>query len=143
MVKAEVFGPNSYNSCANRVKKLTGIILIFHPSCGHCVQMRPEWEAMKQKLSPGSTVVEVDGSEMSSNDQLSNSPVAKQVRGFPAIFRVKNGKVDEEFSGQRTSEDMKKFAEKGMKNKNKPKKNKTNKNKTMKYKMKKRKTGKR
>lgn len=129
MVKAEVFGPNSYNSCANRVKKLTGIILVFHPGCGHCVQMRPEWEDMKKKLSSGSKVVEVDGSEMSSNEELSNSPVAKQVRGFPAIFRVKNGKVDEEFSGPRTSDEMKKFAEKGMK-KNKTKKNKTKKNKT-------------
>jgi len=134
MVKAEVFGPNSYNSCANRVKKLTGIILVFHPGCGHCVQMRPEWEAMKKNLSPGSKVVEVDGSEMSSNEELSNSPVAKQVRGFPAIFRVKNGKVDEEFSGPRTSDEMKKFAEKGLKKK----KNKTNKNKKGKRKTKKR-----
>lgn len=137
-VMAERYGPESYDSCANRVKKLTGIILIFHPGCGHCVQMRPEWEAMKKKLSPGSKVVEVDGSEMSSNEELSNSPVAKKVRGFPAIFRVKNGKVDEEFSGQRTSEEMKDFAEKGMKRT--PKKNNTKKSKNKKNK--KSKTGK-
>jgi hypothetical protein len=129
MVKAEVFGTDSYDSCANRVKKLTGIILIFHPGCGHCVQMRPEWEAMKRKLSSGTKVVEVDGSEMSGNEQMNNSPISKQVRGFPAIFRVKNGKVDEEFSGQRTSDEMKKFAEKGLK-KRKTKKNKTRKRKT-------------
>lgn len=128
MVKAEVFGPNSYDSCANRVKKLTGVILIFHPGCGHCVQMRPEWEAMKRKLSPGSKVVEVDGSEMSGNDQISRSPIAN-TRGFPEILRMNNGKISERFSGQRTADEMKKFAEKGMK-KRKTKKNKTGKRKT-------------
>jgi thioredoxin-like negative regulator of GroEL len=130
-VKAEVFGPNSYDSCANRVKKLTGIILVFHPGCGHCVQMRPEWEAMKRKLSPGSKVVEVDGSEMSGNEKIGNSPLAG-TNGFPEILKMKKGKVVEKFQGERTSDEMKKFAEKGMSNtkKAKSKKNKTRKRKT-------------
>jgi hypothetical protein len=129
-VKAEVFGPDSYNSCANRVKKLTGIILVFHPGCGHCVQMRPEWEAMKRKLSPGSKVIEVDGSEMSGNQDLSRSALAN-TRGFPEILRMKKGKIDERYSGPRTADEMKEFAEKGKKNKTKKRKqNKTKKRKT-------------
>lgn len=124
MVKAEVYGPSNYSSCANRVKKLTGIILIFHPGCGHCVQMRPEWEAMKRKLT-NTKVVEVDGSEMSENQEMSESPVAKRTDGFPKIFKVKNGQVQDEFMGQRTADEMKKFAEKGAKPKTK--KNKTRK----------------
>lgn len=128
-VKAEVFGPNSYDSCANRVKKLTGIILVFHPGCGHCVQMRPEWDAMKRKLSPGSKVVEVDGSEMSGNEKINNSPLSG-TNGFPEILKMKNGKVVEKFQGERTSDEMKKFAEKGMSKSKKVKKNKTRKRKT-------------
>ena len=114
MVKAEVFGPDSYDSCAIRVKKLTGIILVFHPGCGHCVQMRPEWEAMKKRLSPGSKVVEVDGSEMSGNDSMNRTPLS-QTNGFPEILKMKKGRVVEKFSGPRTADEMKKFAEKGMK----------------------------
>ena len=140
MVKAEVFGPDSYDSCANRVKKLTGIILVFHPGCGHCVQMRPEWEAMKQKLSPGSKVVEIDGSEMSRNDSINRSPIAN-TRGFPEILKMKKGKIAERYSGPRTAEDMKQFAEKGMKNKTG--KRMTGKRMTGKRKTGKRKTGKR
>ena len=129
MVKAEVFGPSSYDSCANRVKKLTGIILIYHPGCGHCVQMRPEWDAMKQKLSRDSKVVEIDGSDMATNEQMTNSPVTKQMRGFPSIFRLKNGNIEDEFSGERTMNDMKNFAEKGMKKSNKSGKRKSGKRK--------------
>ena len=115
MVKAEVYGPGTYDSCANRVKKLTGVVLLFHPGCGHCVQMRPEWEAMKQKLSPSTNVMEVDGSEMSENNEMSSSIVAQKLQGFPTILRMRNGKVVGEFRGQRNAADMKKFAENGMK----------------------------
>lgn len=125
-VKAEVFGPNSYDSCANRVKKLTGIILVFHPGCGHCVQMRPEWEAMKRKLSPGSKVVEVDGSEMSGNEKIERSPLSG-TSSYPEIIKMKKGKIVDKFLGERTADEMKKFAEKGM---SKTKKNKTRKRKT-------------
>ena len=133
MVNAKVFGPGSYDSCAHHVKKLTGIILVFHPGCGHCVQMRPEWEAMKRKLNPRSKVVEVDGSEMSGNDKIERSPLAN-TNGFPEIIRMKRGKIAEKYTGPRTADEMKKFAEKGME--------KTKKNKG-KRKSGKRKTGKR
>lgn len=122
MVKAEVFGPENYDSCVNRVNKLTGILLIFHPGCGHCVQMRPEWEAMKQRLSPTTKVVEVDGSAMSEHSKLQNSPAAKRLQGFPSIFLMKNGKVKDEFRGQRVADEMKKFAEKGKKTNTKKRK---------------------
>lgn len=110
MVKAEIFGPDTYDSCAHRVNKLTGILLIFHPGCGHCVQMRPDWEQMKQQLPDSSTVVEVDGSGMSEHEGMRNHPVVKNLKGFPSIFRVKNGKVQAEYQGPRTMEEMKKFS---------------------------------
>ena len=110
-VKAEVFGPGRYEACANRVKKLTGIVLIFHPGCGHCVQMRPEWEKMKRGLSPGSKIVEVDGSEMSGNESMNRSPLSG-TGGFPEIVRMKNGTIEEKYQGPRTAEYMGEFAEK-------------------------------
>jgi hypothetical protein len=115
MVKAEIFGPHNYDSCVNRVNRLTGILLIFHPGCGHCVQMRPEWDKMKQRLSASTRVMEIDGSEMSSHPKLSASPAASTLEGFPRITRMENGKVAEEFKGPRVAEELKKFAEKGKK----------------------------
>ena len=114
MVKAEVFGPGTYDTCANKVKKLTGILLIFHPGCGHCVQMRPEWEHMKRNLSPNTRVMEIDGSEMAENQNLKRAPFVKRLQGFPTLLRMKNGEPVDEFKGQRTSMEMKNFFEKGM-----------------------------
>ncbi len=110
MVKAEIFGPDTYDSCENRVKKLTGILLIFHPGCGHCVQMRPEWEEMKRRLPAESHVMEIDGSEMSQHESLQNSPIVKRIRGFPSIFNVKNGNISSEFQGSRTASELVQFA---------------------------------
>jgi len=119
MVKAEIFGPDTYDSCANRVRKLTGILLIFHPGCGHCVQMRPEWEAMKQSLSRDTKVVEVDGSAMSEHSSMMKSPVIKRIRGFPSIFKIKDGNIAEEYKGSRTVSEMHKFASEDKKKKRK------------------------
>lgn len=110
MVKAEIFGPDTYDSCANRVKKLTGILLIFHPGCGHCVQMRPEWEAMKSRLPPGTRVVELDGSQMSDHKELLRNPIIRRTRGFPSIFKLHNGTMAEEYQGERVAGKMHKFA---------------------------------
>ena len=114
MVKAEVFGPGTYDTCANKVKKLTGILLIFHPGCGHCVQMRPEWERMKDSLSPGTRVMEIDGSQMAENEKLKRAAFLKGLQGFPTLLRMKNGEPVDEFKGQRNSIEMKNFFEKGM-----------------------------
>jgi len=133
-VKAEVFGPGRYDACAKRVKKITGIVLIFHPGCGHCVQMRPEWERMKRSLSPGSKIVEVDGSEMSGNESMNRSPLSN-TGGFPEIVKMKNGVIEEKYQGPRTAEDMGEFAQKGIKKKPKGK---TRKRKQMKNKTRKR-----
>jgi len=121
MVKAEIFGPSTYDSCANRVRKLTGILLIFHPGCGHCVQMRPEWEVMKQRLSD-TDVVEVDGSAMSEHSLMMKSPAIQRTRGFPSIFRIKDGNIAAEYQGARTAAEMHKFASQGKKNKKKKQK---------------------
>ena len=114
MVKAEVFGPGTYDTCANKVRKLTGILLIFHPGCGHCVQMRPEWERMKDSLSPGTRVMEIDGSQMAENEKLKRAAFIQRLQGFPTLLRMKNGEPVDEFKGQRTSMEMKNFFEKGM-----------------------------
>ena len=110
MVKAEAFGPDTYDSCANRVKRMTGVLLVFHPGCGHCVQMRPAWESMKQRLPQGSRIVEVDGSALSESAKLRELAPFKGLKGFPYIVRVKDGNPVEEYGGPRTPEAMGHFS---------------------------------
>ena len=85
---------------------------MFHPQCGHCVQMRPAWEMMKKRVPSNVKIVEIDGSEMSSSPTLSRSMVGQQTEGFPTIMRLNNGEVVEKFSGERTPENLVKFVSK-------------------------------
>jgi thioredoxin domain-containing protein 5 len=112
MAKVEKIEPASYPSCEKKTRHLTGVVLMFHPQCGHCVQMRPAWEIMKKRVPSNVKIVEIDGSEMSSSPTLSRSMVGQQTEGFPTIMRLTNGKVVEKFSGERTPENLVEFVSK-------------------------------
>lgn len=112
MPKVEKIEPASYPSCEKKTRHLTGVVLMFHPQCGHCVQMRPAWEMMKKRVPSNVKIVEIDGSEMSSSPTLSRSMVGQQTEGFPTIMRLTNGEVVEKFSGERTPENLVKFVSK-------------------------------
>lgn len=112
MPKVEKIEPASYPSCEKKTRHLTGVVLMFHPQCGHCVQMRPAWEMMKKRVPSNVKIVEIDGSEMSSSPSLSRSMVGQQTEGFPTIMRLNNGEVVEKFSGERTPENLVKFVSK-------------------------------
>jgi len=112
MPKVEKIEPSSYPSCEKKTRHLTGVVLMFHPECGHCVQMRPAWEMMKKRVPSNVKIVEIDGSEMSSSPTLSRSMVGQQTEGFPTIMRLTNGKVVEKFSGERTPENLVEFVSK-------------------------------
>jgi thioredoxin domain-containing protein 5 len=112
MAKVEKIEPASYPSCEKKTRHLTGVVLMFHPQCGHCVQMRPAWEMMKKRVPSNVKIVEIDGSEMSSSPTLSRSMVGQQTEGFPTIMRLTNGKVVEKFSGERTPENLVEFVSK-------------------------------
>lgn len=119
MPEVHKIDPRKYPSCEKKTRHLTGIVLMFHPQCGHCVQMRPQWEMMKKRVPSNVKIIEIDGSEMSGSPTLSRSPVGQETEGFPTIMRLNNGKVVEKFSGERTEENLVNFVKKSGKGENK------------------------
>lgn len=95
------------------------IILFHHPQCGHCIELRPTWEKVKEmnKNSP-IHIMEIDAMMLNHI----NHPIKKSVRGFPQIIRLENGKVMEEFNQIRNVENLNKFINKTKKNKSRKKK---------------------
>jgi len=112
MPKVEKIDPGSYQASEKKTRNLTGVVLMFHPQCGHCVQMRPAWETMKKRVPSNVVIVEIDGSEMSGSPSLSRSAVGQQTEGFPTIMRLDKGEVVEKFSGERTPEKLAEFVSK-------------------------------
>jgi thiol-disulfide isomerase/thioredoxin len=75
--------------------------------CGHCQRFKPTWEKVKKTLATNKdvNVVEVDYAHIS---LLPKS--LQNIRGFPTIQIVKNGRVSKEYPGDRTHDDVVKFA---------------------------------
>ena len=130
----------------------------FHqPTCPHCINMKEAWEdlgkLLQDKCKDDISLIEVNGDALSE----SKSDVSKEIKGFPTIMILEDGKKKVEYSGDRTTEDMLKFIidnkimspisggyKKGGKKsrtmKSKTKKNKSKKGKSRKNKSKKRKS---
>ena len=106
----ELIEPANYHTCEKKARLHTGIVLVFHPQCGHCVQMRPAWDIMKKRVKPHVKILEVDASGMSESPVLSRSVIGKNSAGYPSIFSLRAGKFGKQFDTERTTENFVKFA---------------------------------
>jgi thioredoxin-like negative regulator of GroEL len=114
MPKVTKYEPAQYPSAVKNMKHITAIVLVFHPQCGHCIQLKPAWEQMKRQAPPQARFVEINGEHMSENSDLSQSDIGRKTEGFPSIMRVKNGRVVESFQQERTVPNMIDFVKKSM-----------------------------
>jgi hypothetical protein len=112
MPKVQKIEPSHYSDASKKLKTFTGVILVFHPSCGHCIQLKPAWEQMKSRVSPHVNIMEINGEGMSEHVTMSNSVAGRNTEGFPTIMGLRNGKVQSKFNEERTIENMSRFANK-------------------------------
>ena len=99
------------------VKKKPSFVKFYHPSCGHCREMAPQWDALKDELKGiklNLNIIEVHADTLSDIQ----SECAKNIPGYPTIMEVKqNGKAGKEYNGNRNVKDLKKFILQNFKNK--------------------------
>lgn len=101
---------NNIEKFDNTIKK-NCIILFHHHQCGHCRDLRPTWEKVKQlNHKKPINIMEIDAEMI---DKI-NHPVKKSIRGFPQIVRLENGKVMEEFDKIRNVENLNDFINKNI-----------------------------
>jgi thiol-disulfide isomerase/thioredoxin len=84
----------------------TKLVLYFHPSCGHCKKMMPEWHRLEAHHKKGlGKKVEIK----KVNAQLNPAAVAAAgVRGFPTVVLSKAG-TDKVYTGPRKAEAIEAF----------------------------------
>lgn len=116
MPKVQRIEPSQYPDAVKKLRGFTGIILIHHPSCGHCINLRPHWEQMKHGVNPRVHIMEINGEAMSEHPMMANSVAGKNTEGFPTIIGLRNGKLNLKFNEERTVPNMVKFANKFVSN---------------------------
>lgn len=94
-------------------------VLFYMVGCGPCEMTRPEWEKIEDNL--GDNIKESDiiiadiNQDVLQNSDLKPKYLTEQnisINGFPTIHYVsKNGKLVEEYEGQRTADAFKKWIE--------------------------------
>ena len=90
------------------------MVEFYHPNCGHCQTLKPEWKKMcsqlKKNYKGNATIAAIDCSDQ---NMLNKLRIDKNFQGFPTILHTINGKSagGGEYNGDRTSADLLKFAE--------------------------------
>jgi thiol-disulfide isomerase/thioredoxin len=69
-------------------------VMAFAPWCGHCVQVKPEFEAVESKIP--TYMVDASTPEAASFRSM------YQVRGFPTFMLLEHGKLAETYEGDRS-----------------------------------------
>jgi len=110
----EKIEPSNYRHGLKRIRQMTCVVLVFHPQCGHCIQMRSNWEAMKSMTNPRVKIVELNGEGIGRSSEFANSPVGRATKGFPSILRMDRGRLVERYEGERTPEKMAEFVNKAV-----------------------------
>ena len=86
------------------------IVLFFADWCGHCQNLKPAWNQVADKLKSKRNiqVLEVEDTHL---DAIPKK-YKKSLLGYPSIQKFKGGKLVEQFTGNRTPEEILTFAQK-------------------------------
>jgi hypothetical protein len=84
---------------------MSGIVLVHHPSCMHCIMLKPKWDIMKKKLNCGGHIMEINADAFS----MSNNHLSHFVKGYPTIMAVEPNYNPIIFNQERTIENMLQF----------------------------------
>ena len=105
--------------------------------CGHCVELKPEWEKIKTKVPRSLILAEIDSDYSSKITDLIGSD---EIMGYPTLTAIKGGKKIIEFSGDRTENELLKFIKNQFGNNNRGKRRKSRRRKSRRRKSRKRKS---
>jgi hypothetical protein len=113
-LKVTQIGANDNQKLDKIIPTMSGVVLVHHPSCMHCIMLKPKWDIMKKKLNCGGHIMEINADAFSS----SNNRLTPFVNGYPTIMGVEPNANPHIFKDERTIENMLKFVTHHLNNEN-------------------------
>jgi len=109
MVKVISIGPTEGKIFNTKVNNLPLFVKVYHPSCGHCIQLKPEWEKLVKILKKQNignfAIVDIHSDALKDI----NFEGLKNIQGFPTIRVIKNKKLIKEYKSNNTTIDILNF----------------------------------
>mmetsp|Transcript_87236 Transcript_87236/g.154536 ORF Transcript_87236/g.154536 Transcript_87236/m.154536 type:complete len:148 (-) Transcript_87236:64-507(-) len=79
-------------------------------ACGHCQALAPAWKAAQAAYAGPVTFRQIECNDENWKPIAENEALCKDIDGFPTIKLFKDGQEVSNYSGDRSSEDIVKFA---------------------------------
>ena len=91
----------------NNTKKGVWLVWYYADWCGHCVNMKPEWEKLEKSCESNNNlnIAKVNSNNMSEI----NSNMNQNIQGYPTIRLFNNSNLKEEYNGERSFESLLNF----------------------------------
>ena len=68
------------------------IYLVYADWCGHCTNLKPDWEKLKNEFGNSVSFIDINEKNKSAVEKLSNKH-RLNIDGYPTIFGVKKGSL--------------------------------------------------
>ena len=99
---------SNVNNFNNKIKTMPAVVCFHADWCGHCQQLKPEWDSMVKNLKKKNLNGLLARIE---EKNLDKAQCDKDIKGYPTIRVFKNGEKDEDYSGTRESKELTEFVE--------------------------------
>ena len=104
-IKIMTVTAGNINDANDSLSRGEAMVEYYHPNCGHCQTLKPEWEKMcfelKKNYRGKATIAAVDCSDQ---EMLNKLQVDKDFQGFPTIFHMRDGRSIQEYQGDRSND---------------------------------------
>ena len=93
---------------AKHVAQGKHFVKFYAPWCGHCQRLAPTWDELAKSLEYEASVT------IAKIDCTQHRPICQdfEVKGYPTLLWIEDGKKVEKYSGARTHEDLKAYVDK-------------------------------
>lgn len=95
--------PSSFNDDVASGKKL---VWFYADWCGHCKKMKSAWDSAAEKVKGQMVKINLGNSEDKKQQEISKK---YNIEGYPTIYLLNNGEIEEKYKGGRNSDDFESF----------------------------------
>jgi len=107
VLKTEGF-TSSPSSLLEDVKNKKVFVLFYNNNCGHCKELKPEWDKAEAKMSDKMVAIDVTNA---SDDSIKAITSKYNINSYPTMLVLDNGNKTETYDGERTESALVSYAQ--------------------------------